>query len=241
MVTGYLDDGPGELAGPGRRPDPVTRVLRHRRAPRLRRRIEVESHADRRAGARGAVGCGTCRPRRRAPRARAARGSGGARSGCCSARTCPTRTTGSSCRPPTVDDVGPPRSRRSCTRPRRLDPSLHRLQRRARHGVAARGRRGRSSTSRRWRGNSHHLGTARMGDDPATSVVDRWCMTHDVPNLGIVDGSVFVTAGAVNPTSTIGALALPRRRPPASNGAPTCDPEPCRRTSRSPCPSRPRP
>jgi choline dehydrogenase-like flavoprotein len=57
-------------------------------------------------------------------------------------------------------------------------------------------------------GNSHQLGTARMGDDPATSVVDRWCMTHDVANLGIVDGSVFVTAGAANPTSTISALAL---------------------------------
>jgi choline dehydrogenase-like flavoprotein len=56
--------------------------------------------------------------------------------------------------------------------------------------------------------NGHFLGTARMGDDPATSVVDRWCMSHDVPNLGIIDGSVFVTAGAMNPTSTICALAL---------------------------------
>jgi choline dehydrogenase-like flavoprotein len=58
------------------------------------------------------------------------------------------------------------------------------------------------------RSNAHLLGTARMGDDPASSVVDRWCMTHDIPNLGIIDGSVFVTAGAVNPTSTIVALAL---------------------------------
>jgi choline dehydrogenase-like flavoprotein len=56
--------------------------------------------------------------------------------------------------------------------------------------------------------NGHFLGTARMGDDPATSVVDRWGMSHDVPNLGVLDGSVFVTAGAVNPTSTICALAL---------------------------------
>jgi hypothetical protein len=47
-----------------------------------------------------------------------------------------------------------------------------------------------------------------MGDDPRQSVVDRWGMTHDIPNLGIIDGSVFVTAGAVNPTSTIAALAL---------------------------------
>lgn len=54
----------------------------------------------------------------------------------------------------------------------------------------------------------HLLGTARMGDDPQTSVVDRWGRSHDVPNLFIVDGSVFVTSGAVNPTSTITALAL---------------------------------
>ena len=56
--------------------------------------------------------------------------------------------------------------------------------------------------------NGHFMGTARMGSDPATSVVDRWGMSHDIPNLGIIDGSVFVTAGAANPTSTICALAL---------------------------------
>jgi len=56
--------------------------------------------------------------------------------------------------------------------------------------------------------NGHFMGTARMGDDPTCSVVDRWCMAHDVPNLGVIDGSVFVTAGASNPTSTIAALAL---------------------------------
>lgn len=54
----------------------------------------------------------------------------------------------------------------------------------------------------------HLLGTCRMGDDPATSVVDRWGRTHDVPNLFIVDGSLMVTSAAVNPTSTIQALAL---------------------------------
>jgi choline dehydrogenase-like flavoprotein len=56
--------------------------------------------------------------------------------------------------------------------------------------------------------NGHFMGTARMGDDRDHSVVDRWCMAHDVPNLGIIDGSTFVTAGGVNPTSTICALAL---------------------------------
>ena len=54
----------------------------------------------------------------------------------------------------------------------------------------------------------HLLGTARMGDDPSSSVVDRLGRSHDVPNLLVIDGSVFVTCGAVNPTSTIQALAL---------------------------------
>ncbi len=54
----------------------------------------------------------------------------------------------------------------------------------------------------------HLLGTARMGDDPANSVVDPFGRTHDVPNLYILDGSVFVTAGGCNPTATIAALAL---------------------------------
>ena len=54
----------------------------------------------------------------------------------------------------------------------------------------------------------HLLGTCRMGDFPAGSVVDRWGRAHDVPNLFIVDGSIVVTSAAVNPTSTIQALAL---------------------------------
>jgi choline dehydrogenase-like flavoprotein len=54
----------------------------------------------------------------------------------------------------------------------------------------------------------HLLGTARMGDDPETSVLDRWNRAHDVPNLYVVDGSCFVTSSGVNPTSTIVALAL---------------------------------
>jgi choline dehydrogenase-like flavoprotein len=54
----------------------------------------------------------------------------------------------------------------------------------------------------------HLLGTARMGNDPATSVVDPWGRSHDVANLYIIDGSVFVTGGGLNPTATICALAL---------------------------------
>lgn len=55
---------------------------------------------------------------------------------------------------------------------------------------------------------SHFMGTARMGTDPKRSVVNAWNRAHDVPNLFIVDGSSFVTSGAVGPTPTIGALSL---------------------------------
>src|SRR6201987_2591974 len=57
-------------------------------------------------------------------------------------------------------------------------------------------------------GGWHLLGTARMGTDPSRSVVNEWGRSHDVKNLFIVDGSVFVTSGGVNPTSTIQAIAL---------------------------------
>lgn len=54
----------------------------------------------------------------------------------------------------------------------------------------------------------HLMGTARMGNDADRSVVNHWGRCHDVRNLFIVDGSIFVTSAAVNPTSTIQALAL---------------------------------
>ena len=55
---------------------------------------------------------------------------------------------------------------------------------------------------------AHYMGTARMGTDPRQSVIDRWHRAHGVANLFVVDGSSFTTSAAVNPTSTIGALAL---------------------------------
>jgi choline dehydrogenase-like flavoprotein len=54
----------------------------------------------------------------------------------------------------------------------------------------------------------HLMGTARMGEDPSKSVVDKYGRSHDVPNLYIADSSVFVTSGAVNPTATLQAVAL---------------------------------
>lgn len=55
---------------------------------------------------------------------------------------------------------------------------------------------------------SHQCGTARLGDDPDSSVVDTYCRTHDHPNLFVVDASVLPTSAAVNPALTIAALAL---------------------------------
>jgi choline dehydrogenase-like flavoprotein len=55
---------------------------------------------------------------------------------------------------------------------------------------------------------SHQCGTARMGTDPKTSVVDTFCRSHDHKNLFIVDASVLPTSAAVNPALTIAALAL---------------------------------
>ena len=57
-------------------------------------------------------------------------------------------------------------------------------------------------------GGWHLMGTARMGTDPDKSVVNEWGRSHDVRNLFIVDGSIFVTSAGVNPTRTIQALAL---------------------------------
>jgi choline dehydrogenase-like flavoprotein len=54
----------------------------------------------------------------------------------------------------------------------------------------------------------HLLGTCRMGNDPAASVVDKYHRSHDVPNLFLCDGSSLVTSGRGQPTMTIQALAF---------------------------------
>ena len=56
--------------------------------------------------------------------------------------------------------------------------------------------------------NSHQCGTARFGADPATSVLDTNCRTHDVDNLYVVDSSFFPSSAAMNPALTIAAQAL---------------------------------
>src|SRR6202012_518083 len=55
---------------------------------------------------------------------------------------------------------------------------------------------------------NHLAGTARMGDDPGSSVVNADCRSWDIPNLWVCDGSIFPTTGGVNPSLTITAIAM---------------------------------
>jgi len=54
----------------------------------------------------------------------------------------------------------------------------------------------------------HELGTCRMGDDPKSSVLNKWNQSHDHKNLYVVDASSFVSGGWQNPTMTILAIAM---------------------------------
>ena len=56
--------------------------------------------------------------------------------------------------------------------------------------------------------NSHQCGTARFGTDPATSVLDPLCKTHDIDNLYVMDSAFFPSSTAMNPALTICAQAL---------------------------------
>jgi choline dehydrogenase-like flavoprotein len=58
----------------------------------------------------------------------------------------------------------------------------------------------------------HVMGTTRMGDDPQTSVCDRWGRLHDLPNVLVADSSPFVTSSGYGPTLTLVALALRNAR-----------------------------
>jgi choline dehydrogenase-like flavoprotein len=57
-------------------------------------------------------------------------------------------------------------------------------------------------------GVAHQVGTVRFGTDAKSSALDENCKAHDVDNLYVVDGSFFVSSGAVNPALTIMANAL---------------------------------
>ena len=56
-------------------------------------------------------------------------------------------------------------------------------------------------------GGQHQAGTCRMGNDPPTSVVDKYCRVHNSDNLYVIDGSVHPNNGGFNPVLTIMAVA----------------------------------
>jgi choline dehydrogenase-like flavoprotein len=53
----------------------------------------------------------------------------------------------------------------------------------------------------------HEMGTAHMGLDPATSVLNKYNQTHDVPNLFVTDGAAMASGGCQNPSITYMALS----------------------------------
>jgi choline dehydrogenase-like flavoprotein len=53
----------------------------------------------------------------------------------------------------------------------------------------------------------HEMGTARMGRDPATSVLNAYNQAHDVPNLFVTDGSCMASSGCQNPSLTYMAMS----------------------------------
>jgi choline dehydrogenase-like flavoprotein len=53
----------------------------------------------------------------------------------------------------------------------------------------------------------HEMGTARMGRDPKTSVLNKWNQAHEVPNLFCTDGAAMASSGCQNPSLTYMALA----------------------------------
>jgi choline dehydrogenase-like flavoprotein len=69
--------------------------------------------------------------------------------------------------------------------------------------------------------NYHHVGTARMHDNPRLGVVDATCRVHSSPNLYVVGGSAFTSGGYLNPTLTIIALGLRVGDTIADRAAPT--------------------
>jgi choline dehydrogenase-like flavoprotein len=69
-------------------------------------------------------------------------------------------------------------------------------------------------------GSRHIMGVFRMGNDPATSVTDRFGKFHDLENLYSCDGAVFCTSGGMNPSLTIMALAYRTALAAISNNDP---------------------
>ncbi len=82
------------------------------------------------------------------------------------------------------------------------------IQERAAEMLEAAGGRNVSTYDRKWPPGLciHEMGTARMGRDPKTSVLNGWCQSHDVPNLFVTDGAAMASSACQNPSITYMAL-----------------------------------
>jgi choline dehydrogenase-like flavoprotein len=104
-----------------------------------------------------------------------------------------------------LDEYGLPRARRHW-KLSEMDMRLHNdMKRRCREILEA--SRAQILTVSEEPATNHEIGGCRMGSDPRTSIVDATCRAHDVPNLYVVDASVFPSSSEKNPTLTIMALA----------------------------------
>ena len=199
-VAGPVRGAADELAGPVRRPDRVARVLRDRREARLRPRRALGPRADRRADQHGAA-----EPRRRAglgprpPHSTSRTHLGHGANWGLFAEDLPDEANHITLSSTVTDSSGIPAPevhyRMADNSRRMLDFHIER----AKESMDAAGAY-KIEVDRLMRYSGWHLlGTARMGDDPKTSVLDRWNRTHDVPNLYVVDGSCFVTSSRREP------------------------------------------
>jgi choline dehydrogenase-like flavoprotein len=109
-----------------------------------------------------------------------------------------------------VDDLGRPVAQLSGTQHAETLRTAELIRARAEEWVSASGARRVWTTpiSDGLSAGQHQAGTCRMGDDPATSVTDPSGRVHGHENLWVMDGSVHVTNGPVNPALTILALAF---------------------------------
>ena len=207
--------GPRELAGPVRLLDRVVRVLRDRREARLRARRQVgpRAHRSARSTPRSPAGPATqvWGPDHHVHvKAHLGRGANWGLFG----EDLPDEANRVTLSLDADRLLGHPGARDPLPDVRQLAPAA-RLPHREGDGVAAwrpAPTRSRSTGSCATPAGTCS-GTARMGDDPETSVLDRWNRTHDVPNLYVVDGSCFVTSAGVNPTSLDRRARAPGRRP----------------------------
>lgn len=111
--------------------------------------------------------------------------------------------------PSITDEVGVPGLKLHFKKSENLEKMMGFAAERTKEAMMAAGAKKIVNVSMMAEGGAYHLmGTARMGNNPSTSVVNKWGRSHEVKNLFVIDGSVFVSAGPTVVTSTLQTIAL---------------------------------